>query len=278
MLARNRFSIFLLFLLIISFEADAKPLKIVSLYPPATYEIFMLKGGNNLVGCSNYGIVPNGFKIKRVGSVMRADIERILRINPEVVIVGNLMSSSDISKLKQLGIRVVTFKQPKNFGDMCSQMLKVGKILKKEKMAKKILDKAKMRVIYVKKRVSKLKKPRVFVQIGANPLFAAGKDYFINDFIVFAGGVNIVKKSGIYSIESIIRKNPDVIIISQMGFNGIIQKKKWEKFKFLKAVKNSKILILDDYSLCSPTPPAFAKTLVKIAKFLHREVFFESKN
>lgn len=280
MFVRNKFAVFLLFLLIfnISFKSSADTLRVVSLYPPVTHEIFMLKEGNALVGCSNYGIVPNGFKVKRVGSVMRADIERILKLKPTVVIVGNLMNINDIHKLRELKIKVVVFKQPKNFKDMCAQMLKVGKTLKKEKTAKEVVDKAKNEILRIKEKVIKLKKPKVLIQIGANPLFAAGEDYFINDFVAFAGGANIVKKSGIYSVEDIVRKNPDVIIISQMGFNGIKQKKKWGKFKFLKAVKMNKILILDDYSLCSPTPPTFVKTVVKIAEFLHPEIAFENKH
>ena len=55
--------------------------------------------------------------------------------------------------------------------------------------------------------VKNLPKPKVFIQIGARPLFTATKDSFINDLIKLAGGINIASfaKTGLYSRERVIK-------------------------------------------------------------------------
>jgi iron complex transport system substrate-binding protein len=47
------------------------------------------------------------------------------------------------------------------------------------------------------------------------------------------------------------------------------QKKEWQKFHFLKAVKNDKIFIMDPYRVCSPTPRTFVDGLEEMVHVLH---------
>ncbi len=265
-----------LLLIFLSVNVYAKDLHVVSLSPVVTEEIFLLKAQNYLVGCSSYALLPKGFKAKRVGSLVNADIEDILKLKPDYVFVSGMINPMALNKMRSLGLKVVLFGYPKSFDDICNQFLELAKYLGREKRALAIVKRAKKEVQKIVEKVSDLKKVSVFVEIGVHPLFTATKNSFINDFIRFAGGVNIAEdtKSGLYSPEEVLRKDPDAIIISQMGFNGFEEKKRWKKFKFLKAVKNHKILVLNDYSLCSPTPISFVKTLKKIAHFLHPEVEF----
>jgi iron complex transport system substrate-binding protein len=116
---------------------------------------------------------------------------------------------------------------------------------------------------------------KVFVQLGSKPLFAATKDFFINDLIEFARGINIFKdaQSGLVSREEVVRKNPDVIIITTMGITGEKEQKSWQQYKTVNAVKNNRIYLVDSDSMCSPTPVSFAELLETIAKILHPEAY-----
>lgn len=273
----KRLLFFVVFIVLFAEVSFSSSLRIVSLSPVVTQEIFMLKAQKYLVGCSKYGIVPKGFEIERVGTVTDADIERILKLKANIVFASSLLNPSDVKVLKRLGIRVIVFSQPESFKQICDDFIRVGEIVGKKDMAEKIVSEAMKEVNCIKDRLENVRKLKVFVQIGANPLFTATGSSFINDFVKFAGGVNIAEnaKSGLYSPAKVLKENPDAIIISQMGFNGIKQAEKWKQFKFLSAVKHNRILILNDYSLCSPTPVSFVKTLFKIAKFLHPEVNLE---
>ncbi|MFH0791132.1 MAG: cobalamide ABC transporter substrate-binding protein, partial [Candidatus Omnitrophota bacterium] len=95
--------------------------------------------------------------------------------------------------------------------------------------------------------------------------------YFVNDYIEFAGAVNIAKeeKKGIYSKERVIMANPDVIIITTMGMAGEAEKKNWEQFPALSAVKSKRIYIINTEKLTSPTPASFVETLEELVAILH---------
>jgi iron complex transport system substrate-binding protein len=123
----------------------------------------------------------------------------------------------------------------------------------------------------IKKRVEGLPRPKVFMQLGAKPLFAATKDSFVNDFIELAGGTNIAReaKTGLVSREEVLRQDPDIIIIVGMDAAAGNEKEGWRKFHALKAVRNDKIFVMDPYRICSPTPRTFVDALEEMVKALH---------
>jgi iron complex transport system substrate-binding protein len=149
--------------------------------------------------------------------------------------------------------------------------LELGKLVGKVKEAEKIVRNAENKTNSIKEKVKNLHHPKVLVQVGARPLFVATGRYFINDYIEFAGGINIAKgaKEGIYSREQVLKANPDVIIIVTMGIVGEEEKKIWEKYKTLNATKNDRIFIVDSYNFCNPTPVSFVETLEEIVEILH---------
>jgi len=263
-------------LMLLFFYTNAFGLRVVSLSPVVTEEIFLLGKERYLVGCSSYALLPRGFRVKKVGTLVNANIEEIVRLKPDYVFVSGMMNPMVIRKMKSLHLNVVYFGYPRSFDDICKQFLELARYIGGEGLAKQIVKKAELEVREIYDKTKRLRKPSVFVELGAHPIYTATKNSFVNDFIKFAGGINIAadSKSGLYSVEEVVRKNPDVIIISQMGFNGFKEKKRWEKFKFLNAVKNHRVYVLNDYSLCSPTPLSFVETLKKIAHFLHPGVKF----
>lgn len=130
---------------------------------------------------------------------------------------------------------------------------------------------ARGKVDAIRKRIEGLPRPKVFVQLGAKPLFAATKDSFVNDFIEFAGGTNIAReaKAGFYSREEVLKEDPEVIIIVGMDAAAGNEKKTWEKFRALQAVKGDRIFIMDSYRVCSPTPRTFVDALEEMVRALH---------
>jgi iron complex transport system substrate-binding protein len=249
------------------------PQRIISLGPYITEEIYLLDAQDKLVGCTIYCQRPSeAQKKEKVGTVIQINIEKILTLKPDLVIATSLTQKKDIEKLKNLGIRVIKFSSPKNFFEICSQFLELGRILGKYDLAEKIVQEVKSKVLEIKRKTKDLAKVKVFVEVGTNPLFTITKDSFLNDFIEFSGGINIAKdaKTGIYSREAVLKENPDVIIIATMGILADKEKEIWGKYKNLEAVKNNRIYIMDAYKLCSPTPVSFLETLEELVNILHK--------
>ena len=134
-----------------------------------------------------------------------------------------------------------------------------------------IAAQAKKEVGFIAGNVKVKDKPKVFVEIGAKPLFTVTRESFINEFIILGGGINIAAEagSGFYSREKMVAQNPDVIIIVGMGVAAGQEKKLWQKFKTLSAVKNNRIYILGSDKVCSPTPVSFSEVLKEVSSLLH---------
>ncbi len=248
------------------------PQRIISLAPALTEELYLLGVEDRLIANTSYCKRPPAAKKKgKIGSGMKISLEKILYLEPDLILAKSYSNQKQIEKLRNLRMRVKVFPNAKNFSEICEQFIYLGQIVGKEDRSKQIVSRANDRVFSIQQRIKDLPKPKVLVQIGAKPLWVATKDSFINDFIELAGGVNIGPsgKSGLYSREKVIQQNPDVIIIVTMGIVGEQEKKTWQNYKTLNAAKNNRIHIVDSYKVCSPTPVSFVEVLEEIVEILH---------
>lgn len=245
--------------------AQEKPLKLVSLAPVITADLILLDLENSITANTTYCINSKGVNPKKIGNISTFSTETIISLNPDIVFCGELNNRQKIDKLKAVGIKTVFLPYPKTFKQMCDNLRKIADATGKEKKASALIAKAQNEVNKLKTTADK-NAPTVFVQIGADPLFTANKDSYIHELVEFAGGINISKesKSGMYSKEAVIANNPDIILISEMGINGVKEKANWENYSSLLAVKKKNIYIIDEYMLCSPSVIAFPDTLKKI--------------
>jgi len=242
--------------------------------PALTEQLYLLGAENKLVGVTTYCQRPvDAQKKEKVGTVLQANLEKVIYLEPDLVLATPLTNLKTIEKLKSLGVEVAILLTARNFSQICEEFLELGRIVGREKMAKEIIRQAKIEVDSLREKVKNLHKVKVFIQIGAKPLFTVTDDSFFNDFIEFAGGINIGHgaKSGIYSREKVLEDNPDVIIIVTMGIVGKEEKEIWRNFETLNAAKNNRIFIVDSDRFCSPTPVSFVQALEEMVKILHSE-------
>lgn len=249
-----------------------RPERIVSLGPAITEGIFLLGAGDRLIGVTDYCIKPSeAQKKEKVGSVIDINIEKIYSLRPDLVIATSLTDRRAIERLRRLGIRVEEFGLARNFGELCENFIRLGRLIGRKREAMEIVKRAEEELKRIKDAIKGLPQPEVLIQVGSKPLFTMTGDSFVNDLIEFAGGVNIARdsKSGLWSREMVIEKDPDVIIITTMGVDAQAEIREWLKFTDMKAVKNKRIYIIDSYKIGSPTPVTFIDTLKEFVFILH---------
>ncbi len=255
-----------------SAQESSYPQRIISLGPALTEQLYLLGAEDKLVGVTTYCKRPaEAQKKEKIGTVLEVNLEKIIHLEPDLVLATPLTNPKTIEKLKSLRVEVMILLTARNFSQICEQLLELGRTLGKEKQARQIVRQAKMEVDAIREKTKNLPKLKVFVQIGAKPLFTATKDSLFSDFTDFAGGINIAydAKSGIYSRERVLEDNPDVIIIVTMGIVGEEEKEIWRNFETLNAAKNDRIYIVDSDKFCSPTPLSFVEALDEMVKILH---------
>jgi ABC-type Fe3+-hydroxamate transport system substrate-binding protein len=248
------------------------PQRIVSVVPHITEELYLLGVQDRIVGVTSYCQRPPEAQNKeRVGAVIEVNVEKVLSLQPDLVIASPLTDQKQIQKLRDLGMRVEIFQAPQDFEGLCAGFLEIARLVGREQEAQKIIKRATEELEYLKGKVKGLPRPRVFVQIGEKPLVAAGGDSFIDDFVAFAGGVNIAHevKTSVYSREEVVKRNPDIILIAKMGIAGEREKEQWATYTTIRAVQTDQIYTVDPYRFCSPTPLSFVESVQELVRLFH---------
>ena len=250
----------------------SRPIRIVSLSPAITESLYLLGLKDNIAGVTTYCNRPLAAKTKPViGTVMEPDLEKIVKLQPDLVLAMGLTNQRALAKLRSLGLKVLAYEIPDTFSGICDIFLKLGDATGTGAKARHIVDTARSQVDDIRKKSARLKKPRVMIELGAKPFFVATRDFFINDYLDFAGAINIFRDapSGSVGREEAIVRNPDIIFIVTMGLKGDNERQLWKRYASVNAVKNGRVHVLDSDDVCSPTPLSFARSLKHIAGLLH---------
>ena len=255
------------------------PKRIVSLAPNITEILFSLGLDEEIVGVSIHCNFPEKAKNKvRVGSYISLDFEKITSLKPDLIIATGAGNTRDmVDRLGKLGFQTYVI-YPKNFDDILQSIAHIGQVVNREREARRIIDGMRKRSQRVIELTQDLPRPKVFIQIGDAPMVTVGKGSFADDLIRLAGGENIAgKEKEVYprfGMEEILKRSPEVIIISSMNPKGDYQKifQEWTRWKTLPAVKNGRIHLIDSDLLDRPSP-RIIDGLEELARVLHPEKF-----
>lgn len=225
------------------------PQRIISAAPAITEIIYALGEEKRMVGRTDFCDFPPQVKnIASIGGLEDPSIEAIAAINPDLIIASTHFQKEMVGKIEQLKIPIAVLKNQSSFGSTYELIHEVASILKVEPRADSIIERMKAEVSEVEAAVSKVKtRPTVYFVIGFGKTgdYTAGGDTFIHQLIEMAGGTNIAAdlKGWSYSIEKLIEKDPDVIII-RTGDKEIFCKT--HGYTNLKAVKTGRVYEIDN--------------------------------
>ncbi len=220
-------------------SVNSYALRIISLSPSTTEILFKLGLGSDIVGDTLFSNYPEAAKkITKVGSYVRPNLEKILRLRPDYVIgMQEGMNRSVRDKLEELGIKS-RFYSSKNVSDIIFMIRDLARLFNKNPnpMVKRIEK-------YYKK-FPPIRKTGVFV-VSVQPLIVATLSTFVNSIMRCAGIKNIITDKSLEFVmidkEFIIKKQPDYIIVS-LGVKKQIDKAK----SFIKRFHlKSRLLIVD---------------------------------
>ncbi|MBN2259099.1 MAG: ABC transporter substrate-binding protein [Clostridiales bacterium] len=251
---------------------ESEPMRVVSMAPSISEIIYYLGASDKLVGRTEYCDYPEEIQnVETAGNMMEPNIEKIVELNPDIVIASTHFPEDAVTALENLGVKVVVFVPEDSFEGVYTVISVVGKILNKDAEAASHIETMKSTVQSVADRVSGLDKKSVYYVIGFGEYgdYTAGGDTFISDMIEMSGGINIASDvSGWgYSLEKIIENNPDVIIISKYyGMKDSFVA--MEGYNTLDAVKNGNVIELDINKI-DRQGPRLAEGLEDLAKAIH---------
>ncbi len=244
-----------------------KPLKIVSLAPSITEEIFYLGLQKYLIGVDNTSYSDPHFgiadylkenKITPVGGYWWSTIsvEKILSLKPDIVFADKGAHIKLLDFFNKYNITVIYLNAgaSKSLQDIYEDLNILATIYGKEQLVTNFIKKVEKNIATYRVKFESFKYKKILVVVGIyNGIWVAGKSTYIDDMLSRLGLENVADVIGWKSvnIEKIIDWSPQLILITSMGITRDIV----EKSGLYKT--GAQIIFLDQNTtdaLCRPGP------------------------
>jgi iron complex transport system substrate-binding protein len=247
--------------------------RIISLAPAISENLFAIGAGSLLVGVTTADDYPPAVKrLPRVGDFGQPSVERIRALRSDLAIVESATLNRATVENAEKRLQVPIFVQTsRRFTDVPRHLEQLGQITGHAPAAATAARNMRATQDKVTRGVAGQPRVTVFVEVGRSPLFAAGPGSFVDDLILLAGGVNVVKGNNpfpAYSKESLLAANPEHYIIATGGDMGSDAPSLPPPLDRIAAAKKGNIHRISSDLLFRPTP-RLADGLVALARALH---------
>lgn len=239
--------------------------RIVSLMPSNTEILYELGLGKDIVGVSTVDDYPKDVKKgKKQFDTMNLNKEPLLKVKPDLILAHESQKGTSkkvLDSLEKNGVKVVYVKDAQSLDQTYETFKQIGKVTGREHEANELVDETKHNVEKVIKSVPRHHRSQsVFMEVSSKPeIYTAGKHTFFDDMLAQLDAKNSFSNiEGWKPVdkESIIKKNPDILIstegLSKSDYYKVIKKR--DGFRQIKAVKNGRIETVNGDEISRPGP------------------------
>ncbi len=256
-------------------EIPSQAQRILPLTPGLAEILFTLELDERIVGVTDLSTYPPAAREKpRVGTFMKPNLEKILDLEPDLVIAGSeCQDEKTNAALKHFAIPVYRVR-PVDLNTIYRLISNLGEITGTLSKAHQVILEMKKKVAAVERRVAGLPRRRVFYQVGIDPIVSVNRQTFAADLIRRAGGILVTADNPVryplYAIKQVIADAPEVIIISSMSPNSNYRRfrKSWQPWRSIPAVRQGRIHVIDSDMVDRPSP-RIVDGLARLAEFIH---------
>jgi len=238
--------------------------RIVSTAPSNTEIITDLGQAHKLVAIDRHSVniegIPKGLPQL---DFFYPDAEVIVKLEPDIVIANghNATGTGEdpLRMLREMGIPVVYISMSKSINEIYNDIAFIADILRVQKEGERVINSMKAQIEEIANTTANIEnKKTVYFEISAAPdMYTVGKDSFINDMIYKIGAINIFGNDNWIvrpSVESIIERNPDIILTNVNYIDDpIAEIKSRTGFNHINAVINNRIYQIDTDSSVRPS-------------------------
>ncbi len=258
-------------------QVPLRGLRIVSIAPSLTEEVFSLGAGGQLVGDTIYCIHPNAARrVTKVGSMLQPSLEVIASLHPSLVLATEEGDRAEtVEQLRALHIPVYVMGSSNSWSSIARHYEILGQMLGREAQARRVLVRCRAQLSAVAKALRNQPPVTVLFQLSTSPVISVNGQTFISDALRRAGGINVEAGQSMryprLSEETVLAQNPDFILLSgDLGAATIASA--WRAFSGLRAVRRRQVVGVPAHIFSTPTPFTFAAAVIVAAHRLHPEL------
>ncbi len=241
-------------------SVSARPaMRIVALSPHAVEMLFAIGAGEQIVATTDYADFPEAAKaIPRIGGYYGIQIERVIELNPDLVVVWDTGNrSEDIEQLTKLGYRIYG-SDPKTLEGIAEELEQLGRLTGHRQQAGEVAADYRQQLATLRRDNAAKPEIKVFYQLWSEPLMTVAQNSWIQQLLEVCHGNNVFKGSSSpypqVSMENVLLSQPEVIIKTDEKGDG--KRLDWSQWQEIPAVKMEQIYTLNADILHRATPRA----------------------
>ncbi|HSW10759.1 MAG TPA: cobalamin-binding protein [Bacillota bacterium] len=249
------------------------PQRLISMAPANTEILFALGLGDRVLGVTTWCNYPaEAQAIEKVGDAWAPNYERIVALQPDLVLAAGTADSEVVVRLEALGVPVLVVNAP-TVADVVEQVVLVGAATGAAQRAAELAGAMRDRIEEIEARVAPAAadRPTVFWALD-DQLWTVGPGSFVHDLIELAGGRNLAEGLGApyaqYSLEALLQADPDVIIVATLAPGAVAGLDALPGWSDLTAVKAGRVHPVDG-DLVSRPGPRIVDGLELVARLLY---------
>ncbi|MYI89229.1 MAG: cobalamin-binding protein [Gammaproteobacteria bacterium] len=222
--------------------------RIITLAPHLTEQVFTADGGDRIVATVNYSNFPEAAsKILNIGSYKKISYEMVVGLNPDLILATGGNGLEMINRLRTLGYTVYV-DEPRELEDVASALDRIGKLLGTQDSTELEVQRFNRRLRELKHSYSDAKTMHVFYVVWNEPLITINGKHLISSVMRLCGGENIfsdaIPMAPRINVETVIRRDPDVIIASGHGEQRPDWLDEWLQWPSISAVQHGHLYFI----------------------------------
>lgn len=233
--------------------------RIAALSPGATELAWAAGAGDQVVAVVAYSDYPPAAKkVTSVGSHTRMDMERLLELQPDLVIgwvTGN--PTEQLATLREMGVPVFSI-EPRSFEAVSDTIERLSALAGTEAAGFAEAERFRKGITDLRARFSGADAVPVFYQVWDEPLMTVNRDHLIGEMIELCGGDNVFghleRLVPRISAEAVIAANPEAILAGGMGEENRHWLNRWQSFPSLTATERDNLFFIPPSLVQRPTP------------------------
>jgi iron complex transport system substrate-binding protein len=254
------------------------PERIVCLTEETTETLYLLGEERRIVGISGYTVRPPRARREkpRVSAFLSANLDRILRLQPDLVLGFSDLQADIARDLAKAGLNVFLFNQ-RSVADILSMILVLASIVGAEERGRQLVASLEEGLNKIRDAASRFpRRPRVYFEEWDEPMISGIR--WVSELVEIAGGEDVFADQShsqaatgriVSDPAEVVKRNPEVMLASWCGKKfrpeRVGERPGWNE---VAAVKAAELHEIRSSEILQPGPAALTDGVARIHQIL----------